>query len=160
MRVAYLLSTILVLTAVNAERHVLAGLADPYGIMMAAALGNESAAVSGFVKAGTAQDSTSIVAALEQIFDTVVGTPNKAPGNYFRLDRMMRAGPYYIVHLLSVFAIARLGYPQYYSCPVHRDHLLCNAAIGFQIHNARMSVNAQHLQALCCTRSHMTAQCG
>ena len=84
MKVAYLLSTLLVLTSANADRHLVAGLADPYGIMMAAALGNESAAVSGFVKAGTAQDSPSIVAALVQLFDTVTGTIIQPLSNHLR----------------------------------------------------------------------------
>ena len=76
MRFAYLVLAALVLTTVTAKRSLLSVSVDPYGIVPVAAAGNEAAAVVGFVKAGSAVDTTPIVAALVQIFNTVVGTLN------------------------------------------------------------------------------------
>lgn len=70
---AYLLSLLLVITAVNAERSLLVSGADPYGIIAAAQSGNASAAILGFSEAGDAADATSTAAALAKIFNTVIG---------------------------------------------------------------------------------------
>ena len=74
MRLAYLLSILLVISTVNAKRSLLASAADPYGILAAVQSGNETAAVSGFTQAGNVADVTSVVAALAQIFNSVTGT--------------------------------------------------------------------------------------
>ncbi|KAL3151492.1 hypothetical protein ABBQ38_012492 [Trebouxia sp. C0009 RCD-2024] len=74
---AYLLSLLLVITAVNAERSLLVSGADPYGIIAAAQSGNASAAILGFSEAGDAADATSTAAALAKIFNTVIGPPGQ-----------------------------------------------------------------------------------
>lgn len=74
MRLAYLLSILLMISTVSAKRRLLASTADPYGIIAAAQAGNETAAVLGFTQAGNVADVTTVRTALAQIFNTVTGT--------------------------------------------------------------------------------------
>ena len=89
MRLAYLLSILLVIRAVAAERVLLASAVDTYGIVAAAQSGNESAAVSGFVVAGNAADVTSVTAALGEIFGTVIGEEMKRVTVVARAERAL-----------------------------------------------------------------------
>lgn len=68
MKIAYLISTVLLVTAVSADRSLLAASIDKYGIVGGVCSGNGSSAVTGFVKAGQAADTTGVVTALVQVF--------------------------------------------------------------------------------------------
>ena len=72
MNAVYLLSLVTFVTGISANRVLLAGSTDKYGIVGAISLGNGSAAVTGFVSAGRAVDTPGAVTALVQIFDNRV----------------------------------------------------------------------------------------
>ena len=69
MNAVYLLFLVTLVAGVSAGRALLASSTDKYGIVGAVSLGNGSAAVTGFVSAGRAVDSSGAVTALVQIFD-------------------------------------------------------------------------------------------
>ncbi len=69
MKAVYLLSLVTFVAGISADRVLLAGSTDKYGIVGAISTGNGSAAVTGFVSAGRAVDTTGAVTALVQIFD-------------------------------------------------------------------------------------------
>lgn len=69
MNAVYLLFLVTLVAGVSAGRALLASSTDKYGIVGAISLGNGSAAVTGFVSAGRAVDSSGAVTALVQIFD-------------------------------------------------------------------------------------------
>lgn len=69
MNAVYLFSLVTFVAGVSADRALLASSTDKYGIVGAVSLGNGSAAVTGFISAGRAVDTTGAVTALVQIFD-------------------------------------------------------------------------------------------
>ncbi len=64
MNAVYLLSLVTFVAGISADRVLLAGSTDKYGIVGAISTGNESAAVTGFVSAGRAVDTIGAVTAL------------------------------------------------------------------------------------------------
>lgn len=80
MKIVYVLTTVLFVSAVSAERLLLASSIDKYGIVAAVSSGNGPGAVAGFVTAGQAMDTNSIVTALVQILNN---------GQYCRLSKVL-----------------------------------------------------------------------
>ena len=77
MRTFFLAFATLFIAVINADRSLLASSTDPYGIVAGVEGGNSTAAVTGFVKAGKAQDTNAVVTALVQIVSNgMLLTPN------------------------------------------------------------------------------------
>lgn len=76
MKAVHLLTLSLVYVAigVRADRSLLAGSSDKYGIVSAINVGNGSAIVTGFVTAGQAVDAPNVVTALAQLFGNRTST--------------------------------------------------------------------------------------
>ena len=73
MKTVYLACAALLMTLATAERSLLASSTDAYGIVAGVEGGNGTAAATGFVSAGKAQDTNAVVTALVQLVSNGMG---------------------------------------------------------------------------------------